>query len=53
MSSAFVPRIKELVRRNSLDRARAIADRVLRMKTAGETRGFLTRPNVSILDMGK
>jgi phosphoenolpyruvate-protein phosphotransferase len=59
MSSAFVPSIKEMVRRTKFDAARAIADRVLRMKTAGEIRGFLTRktkqiwPNVSILDMRK
>jgi phosphoenolpyruvate-protein phosphotransferase len=59
MSPAFVPSIKEMVRRTRLDTARAIADRILRMKTAGEVRGFLSRktkqiwPNVSILDMRK
>jgi phosphoenolpyruvate-protein phosphotransferase len=59
MSSAFVPSIKEMVRRTTFDAARAIADRVLRMKSSGEIRGFLTRktkqiwPNVSILDMRK
>jgi phosphoenolpyruvate-protein phosphotransferase len=59
MSSAFVPSIKEMVRRTSCDAARAVADRVLHMKTASEIRGFLTRktkqiwPNVSILDMRK
>lgn len=59
MSSAFVPSIKETVRRTSLDAARAVADRVLRMRTAGEIRGFLTRkikqiwPNVTLLDMRK
>jgi phosphoenolpyruvate-protein phosphotransferase len=59
MSSAFVPSIKEMVRRTSLDAARAVADRVLRMKTVGEVRGYLSRktkqiwPNVSILDMRK
>src|SRR5438445_3154634 len=56
MSSAFVPSIKEMVRLTHLDVARAVADRILRMKTAGEIRGFLTRktkqiwPDVSILD---
>jgi phosphoenolpyruvate-protein phosphotransferase len=59
MSSAFVPSIKETVRLTHLDAARAVADRVLRMKTSGEVRGFLTRkikqiwPNVSMLDMRK
>jgi phosphoenolpyruvate-protein phosphotransferase len=59
MSPAFVPSIKEIVRRTPLATARAVADRVLRMKTAGEVRGFLSRktkqiwPNVSILDMRK
>jgi phosphoenolpyruvate-protein kinase (PTS system EI component) len=59
MSPAFVPSIKEMVRRTQLEAARAVADRVLRMKTSGEVRGFLTRkikqiwPNVSMLDMRK
>jgi phosphotransferase system enzyme I (PtsI) len=59
MSAAFVPSLKEMVRRTHIDVARNVCDRVLRMKTAGEVRGFLTRktrqiwPNVSILDMSK
>ncbi len=59
MSAAFVPSLKEMVRRTHIDVARKVCDRVLRMKTAGEVRGFLTRktrqiwPNVSILDMSK
>ena len=57
MSPAFVPSLKEMVRHARLDVARAIADRVLRMRTVGEVRGFLTRktkqiwPTVSLLDM--
>lgn len=59
MSPAFVPSIKELVRRTSGEVARAVAERVLRLRTLGEVRGFLTRkvrqiwPTVSILDMSK
>jgi phosphotransferase system enzyme I (PtsI) len=57
MSPAFVPSIKELLRRLTLSEAHEIADRVLCMTTLGEIRGFLTRkvreiwPNVSLLDM--
>jgi phosphoenolpyruvate-protein phosphotransferase len=59
MSSAFVPSIKEMVRRTKLDLARQIAERVMDMRTVGEVRGFLTRktkqiwPNVSMLDTRK
>jgi phosphoenolpyruvate-protein phosphotransferase len=59
MSPAFVPPLKELIRRTTLPNAREIAERVLRMKTFGEIRGFLTRkarriwPDVSILDTAK
>ncbi len=59
MSPAFVPSIKEMVRRTSLSAARDIAERVLTMKTIGEVRGYLTRkvrqlwPNVTMLDMNK
>lgn len=57
MSPAFIPSLKELVRCTTLPQARQIAERVLKMKTAGEIRGYLTRklhdlcPNVSFLDM--
>jgi phosphotransferase system enzyme I (PtsI) len=59
MSPAFVPPLKELVRCTSLPKAEQIARRVLRMKTAGEVRGYLTRrtreicPNVAFLDTTK
>ncbi len=57
MSPAFVPSIKELVRRTTMDAAREAAEEVLRLRTVGQVRGYLTRrvreiwPNVSILDM--
>ena len=56
MSPAFVPTIKEVLRHTSLADAREIADRVLRMRTVGEVRGYLTRrirqiaPNVTMFD---
>jgi phosphoenolpyruvate-protein phosphotransferase len=59
MSPAFVPSIKEMVRRTSMEAAREIAERVLTMNTIGEVRGYLTRqvrqlwPNVTMLDMNK
>jgi phosphoenolpyruvate-protein kinase (PTS system EI component) len=59
MSPAFVPSIKEMVRRTRQGVARDVAERVLRMRTQGEVRGYLTRkvrqlwPNVSLLDMSK
>jgi phosphotransferase system enzyme I (PtsI) len=59
MSPAFVPPLKELVRSVSLPKAEQIARRVLRMRTAGEVRGYLTRrvreicPNVALLDTTK
>jgi phosphoenolpyruvate-protein phosphotransferase len=59
MSPAFVPSIKEMVRLTTLPRARDVAERILKMKTVGEIRGYLTRkvrqiwPNVSILDTNK
>ena len=59
MSPAFIPSIKEVLRRTTLTKATEIADRVLCMNTAGEIRGFLTRkvrqiwPSVSLLDMRK
>src|SRR5262249_37886754 len=57
MSPAFVPSIKEMVRRTTLRTALEIAERVLRMTTVGEIRGYLRGkvrdigPNVSLLDM--
>jgi phosphoenolpyruvate-protein phosphotransferase len=59
MSPAFVPSIKEMVRRTDLGAARDVAERVLAMTTIGEVRGYLTRkvrqiwPNVTMLDMSK
>ena len=59
MSPAFVPSIKEMVRRTTLEAASEIAERVLTMNTIGEVRGYLTRkvrqlwPNVTMLDMNK
>src|SRR6202035_4512506 len=43
MSPAFVPSIKELVRRTQVDLAEEVAKQVLSMKTVGEVRGYLTR----------
>jgi phosphoenolpyruvate-protein kinase (PTS system EI component) len=59
MSPAFVPSLKEMVRRTPQAIAREAAQRVLRMKTVGEIRGYLTRktrqiwPNVTLLDVMK
>ena len=59
MSPAFVPSIKEMVRRTSMEAAREVAERVLTMTTIGEIRGYLTRtvrqlwPNVTMLDVNK
>lgn len=59
MSPAFVPSIKELLRRTTLGEAREIAERVLKMKTLGEVSGFLTHrcrqiwPEVAFLDVQK
>src|SRR5262249_13798477 len=43
MSPAFLPSIKETVRRTTMKTAVAITERVLRMSTLGEIRGYLTR----------
>jgi phosphoenolpyruvate-protein phosphotransferase len=57
MSPAFIPSLKEVIRHTSLEKAQAIVQRVLRMRTVGEVRGYLTRqirqisPNVALLDM--
>ncbi|MCC6418721.1 MAG: phosphoenolpyruvate--protein phosphotransferase [Gemmataceae bacterium] len=59
MSPAFVPSIKELIRRTDSAEARNIAQRVLRMRTVGEVRAFLSRksreicPSVAFLDLSK
>ena len=59
MSPAFVPSMKEMVHRLTLPEGRAIAERVLAMRTVGEIRGYLTRkvkhlwPDVSLLDMSR
>jgi phosphoenolpyruvate-protein phosphotransferase len=56
MSPGFVPPLKELIRRTTLPVAKDVAERVLRMHTFGEIRGYLTRkarkiwPDVSMLD---
>jgi phosphoenolpyruvate-protein phosphotransferase len=56
MSPAFVPSIKELVRRSSLPKARGIAETVLQMKLAAEIREYLTQvtqevwPEVQLLE---
>jgi phosphoenolpyruvate-protein phosphotransferase len=57
MSPGFIPTLKEMVRRTTLKKAHEITHRVLRMRTFGEVRGYLTRkiqqicPDVALLDM--
>jgi phosphoenolpyruvate-protein kinase (PTS system EI component) len=41
MSPALVPPVRELVRRSNLPKAQAVAERVLRLRTAGEIRDYL------------
>ncbi len=59
MSPAFVPPLKELIRRTTLPLALETAGRVLHMNTFGEIRGYLTRrtreiwPDVGLLDTAK
>jgi phosphotransferase system enzyme I (PtsI) len=59
MSPAFVPSIKEMVRRLTQAEAMETADRVLTLSTLGEIRGYLTRkirqlwPTVTLLDMSR
>jgi phosphoenolpyruvate-protein phosphotransferase len=59
MSPAFIPSIKEIIRRTPLKVAQDISERVKSMRTNGEVRGFLTRkvrqvwPNVTLLDMSR
>ncbi len=59
MSPAFVPSIKELVRRTTKPVAEKIAQRVLTMRTVGEIRGYLTNkvreiwPDAKMLDVSR
>jgi phosphoenolpyruvate-protein phosphotransferase len=59
MSPALIPPLKELIRRTTLPVAEEIAARVLKMKTFGEIRGYLTRkarriwPDVALWDTSK
>jgi len=59
MSPAFVPTIKETLRRTTLTEAREIAQHVLDLGTTNEIRGYLTRkvkkiwPSVVLLDSRK
>jgi phosphoenolpyruvate-protein phosphotransferase len=59
MSPAFVPTLKEMVRRTTRRKARHIARRVLAMTTLRDIRSYLTRqtrhicPDVAFLDMRK
>jgi hypothetical protein len=58
MSPAFVPPLKDLIRRVSQPMTSAIADRVLQMKTTQEIRDYLTAevrqiwPEATLLDTG-
>jgi phosphoenolpyruvate-protein phosphotransferase len=57
MSPAFVPPLKELVRRTTLERAQEVARDVLQMNTFDAIRNYLTRqvrdicPSVALLDI--
>lgn len=59
MSPAFVPTLKEVIRRTTRTLGEEIAERVLRLRTVGAIRGYLTRrvreicPNVALLDTRK
>ncbi|HLN32582.1 MAG TPA: phosphoenolpyruvate--protein phosphotransferase [Gemmataceae bacterium] len=59
MSPAFVPTLKEFIRRTTLSAAQETTERVLQMHTFGEIRGYLTRkarkiwPSVSMFDTSK
>ncbi len=59
MSPAFVPVIKEILRRTTFAQAEEIAQRVLSFSITGEIRGYLTRkvkklwPSVVLLDSRK
>lgn len=57
MAPAAVPTLKEMVRRTPLAVAQDVAERVLKMRTTGEIRGYLTKrvqeiwPNIALIDM--
>jgi phosphoenolpyruvate-protein phosphotransferase len=57
MSPAFVPQMKEMIHRLSREECKHISESVLKMKTIGEVRGYLTRkvkqlwPDVQFLDI--
>jgi phosphoenolpyruvate-protein kinase (PTS system EI component) len=57
MSPAFVPQMKEMIHRLSREECKHVSDSVLKMKTIGEIRGYLTRkvkqlwPDVQFLDI--
>jgi phosphoenolpyruvate-protein phosphotransferase len=59
MSPAFVPALKEVIRRTNLAVAQEIAERVLKIKTFGEMQAYLTRqakriwPDVTLWDTSK
>jgi phosphoenolpyruvate-protein phosphotransferase len=59
MSPAFLPSIKEMVRRTPRTLAEQIAQRVLAMRTVAEIRGYLTKktreiwPDVKMLDVSR
>jgi phosphoenolpyruvate-protein phosphotransferase len=59
MSPAFVPTLKEATRHINQEGAEEIRRKVLRMRTVGEVRGYLTRkvrqicPDVAMLDVRK
>jgi phosphoenolpyruvate-protein kinase (PTS system EI component) len=59
MSPAFVPTLKEATRHINQEVAEEIRRKVLRMRTVGEVRGYLTRkvrqicPDVAMLDVRK
>jgi phosphoenolpyruvate-protein phosphotransferase len=59
MSPAFVPQMKEMIRRLTREDCKEAMDCVMRMKTVGEIRGYLTRkvkhlwPDVHLFDMSR
>lgn len=59
MSPGFVPAVKDLLRHCPLGRLREVAGAVLRMKTVGEVRGYLSGqlrdlwPQAALLDVSK
>jgi phosphoenolpyruvate-protein phosphotransferase len=57
MSPGFVPTVKEVLRHTTLDEARTLTQRVLRMSTVAEIRNYLTAkvqqiwPSLTLLDV--